>query len=236
EASRAAHGEGRRQPAHPRDRRAPRRGLRGRPLLLSAQGPQVAAVVAVDVAGGHRGRGQAVRPDRRPRAQATPPARRRGAGDLALGGLETVARHAHPGSGDGRIGGADGMRDHCARDGTAAWWTTESVYSATVDLPIGDTSVEIAVRAEVPMSAENYRVHRRGNRYWPTTVRVELDDADLDLLPQTARELAQRLVDAADAADAIDNPDTDTCGHWAPCDCGGASAESHAGKEGPTDA
>lgn len=155
------------------------------------------------------------------------------------GGAGTVEQRFHEESADGsvRMGGLISSLCACRASlppsgGTAAWWTTERVYSATVDLPIGDTSVEISVRAEVPISAENYRVHRRGNRYWPTTVRVELDDADLDLLPQTARELAQRLVDAADAADAIDNPDTDTCGHWAPCDCGGASAESSRGKGG----
>lgn len=103
------------------------------------------------------------------------------------------------------------------REGRASWWTLESIYAASVEIPIGDAAVEIAVRAEVPVRDDNYVVHRHGNRYWPTLIEVEC--ATMTLHPATARELAQKLIDAADVADQIDQPDVDVCGHWAPCAC-----------------
>lgn len=105
------------------------------------------------------------------------------------------------------------------REGEARWWTSERVYSATVAVPMFNESVEIRVDPEVPVSEDNFRVVRRGNRYYPTLINVETPDS-LTLHPDTARELAQRLIAAADAADAIDAQDCDPCGHWAPCDCG----------------
>lgn len=105
------------------------------------------------------------------------------------------------------------------REGKAQWWTQETVFSASVDTVI-DGLIEIVVKPEVPISAENYRVVRRGNRYYPTTIDVEVFGRSFWMHTNTARELAQRLIQAADAADAIDLPDIDACGHWAPCDCG----------------
>jgi hypothetical protein len=105
-----------------------------------------------------------------------------------------------------------------ARKGEAKWWGTEQVYAADVQIPIGNERASISVSAEVPYDAKNFRVERRGNRYWPTLVNVE-SPADMTLHPETARELAQALLAAANAADAIDQADCAPCGHWWPCDC-----------------
>jgi hypothetical protein len=105
------------------------------------------------------------------------------------------------------------------RNGVAAWWSLEQVYAVDVTVPVFNELVEIRVSAEVPMSADNYRVHRRGNRYYPTLVEVECPDK-MTLHACTARTLAKALLDAAEAAERVDDADTDPrCGHWAPCDC-----------------
>lgn len=104
------------------------------------------------------------------------------------------------------------------RPGHASWWSTESVLSLDVKIPIFDESVSIAVDAEVPMSAENFRVQRRGNRYYPTLIHIEAP-ADMTLHACTARDLARALIQAAEAAEKVDDADTAPCGHWSPCDC-----------------
>lgn len=101
-----------------------------------------------------------------------------------------------------------------ARDGPAAWWSSETVFSGEASTLLGDV-YEVSVRAEVPISEDNFRVHRRGNRYYPTLV----DLNGTTLTPENARELALLLLSASDAADTVDKADTDACGHWAPCDC-----------------
>lgn len=105
------------------------------------------------------------------------------------------------------------------REGQARWWTTEPVYSATVAVPIFNESISISASVEVPVDEQNYPVVRRGNRWYPTLIEIEAP-ASIMLHPDTARELGQRLIAAAEAADLADLPDTDTCGHWWPCDCG----------------
>ncbi len=109
------------------------------------------------------------------------------------------------------------------REGRASWWSLRSVYSETVDIPIGREFVEVSVDTEVPISEEDYPVVTKGNRYYPTLVSLGIGRESLTLHGDTARELAQRLIEAADAVDRCDLPDTDTCGHWSPCDCGKAA-------------
>ena len=105
------------------------------------------------------------------------------------------------------------------RDGTAAWWSVESIYGIDVTIPIFDETFSISVKAEVPMSADNYRVHRRGNRYYPTLIDVECPK-DMTLHACTARDLARALIAAAEVAERVDDADVDPrCGHWAPCEC-----------------
>ncbi|MDP3720793.1 MAG: hypothetical protein Q8T13_23775 [Acidobacteriota bacterium] len=109
-----------------------------------------------------------------------------------------------------------------AREGKATWWTKETVFSETAIALVDE--VRVSVQPEVPMSDDNHRVQRRGNRYYPTFVDFEVGRERAILFPDEARKLAQLLVRAADAADLIDHADVDACGHWAPCDCGKVKA------------
>lgn len=105
------------------------------------------------------------------------------------------------------------------RQGRAVWWSSESVLSIDVKIPIFDESVSITVDAEVPMSKDNFRLQRRGNRYYPTLIHIEAPK-DMTLHACTARDLARALIQAAEAAEKVDDADSAPCGHWAPCDCG----------------
>jgi hypothetical protein len=114
------------------------------------------------------------------------------------------------------------------------YWTLENVFSAEVEIYLGNELAEISVDAEVPMRGRE-RQPRRGNRMYPTFIDLDLSMRDapskgfrVTLDAETARDLAMRLLEAATHADLIDLPDVDTCGHWFPCDCqqklaGGAS-------------
>lgn len=113
-------------------------------------------------------------------------------------------------------------KDLPPREGKAGWWTKETVFSEAVNALLDE--ITVTVEPEVPMSAENYRVQRRGNRYYPTFVECEVGREKAMLFPDEARKLAQLLIKAADAAELIDHADADKCGHWAPCDCGKAKA------------
>jgi NTP pyrophosphatase (non-canonical NTP hydrolase) len=110
----------------------------------------------------------------------------------------------------------------------AAHWTMVSVYSREMDL-IGRRDFAVHVETEEPRNEAQERVVRRGNRYYPTTVTIDVGDADVWMHPAEARELAAYLIEAADVADACDLPDGDKCGHWAPCDCEQAVAKDSAG-------
>lgn len=106
------------------------------------------------------------------------------------------------------------------REGEARWWSSETVYEGQWQSSVHQHQAVVKVSAEVPISDENFKVHRRGNRYYPTSVDVDLSlDWLHALFPEEARELAALLIAAADKVDEIDNPDADECGHWFPCDC-----------------
>jgi hypothetical protein len=101
------------------------------------------------------------------------------------------------------------------REGQARWWTTETVYSSDWSSSVFRETAEITVQAEVPVSEDNYVVHRRGNRYYPCSVDLNVSSKDLHFLfPEEARELARMLVEAADKCDEIDLPDCDEAGAW----------------------
>lgn len=118
------------------------------------------------------------------------------------------------------------------RPGEASWWDTTRIYSAEWEASVFRDRAEITVNAERPISSENYIVERRGNRYYPTFVDLDVSDPALHFLfPDEARELARLLIAAADAADAIDKPDQDECGHWWPCDCPKAHSVPADGQE-----
>jgi hypothetical protein len=93
------------------------------------------------------------------------------------------------------------------RDGEATWWSSKLIYEAEWDALVFEPHAEVSVMAEVPISADNYVLHRtRENAYWPCSVAVDLSDPEMHwLFPDEARELARLLIEAADAADAYDN-------------------------------
>ena len=106
------------------------------------------------------------------------------------------------------------------REGEAQWWTSERVFHGHAQASIYEEGFEVQVDAEVPISEDNYKLVRRGNRYYPTLIDFYVDFRDkTTLFPEEARALAKVLANAADAADAIDLPCADSCGHWFPCDC-----------------
>jgi hypothetical protein len=112
----------------------------------------------------------------------------------------------------------------CVRDlepiaGNATWWESEVIWQKVWAEGIyPDAVAEITVAAEVPRDEHGRRVHLRGNRYYPTMVEIDWPDRML-LHPFMARELALKLMAAAGAAEAGDEPCEDACGHWWPCEC-----------------
>lgn len=103
----------------------------------------------------------------------------------------------------------------------ATWWESETVHhevfvSSFATTVLGDT-VEITVTSEVPRNHAGRRCVMRGNRYYPTMMRVEGEAGELH--GGDAREFAAALLRAADKVDEIDGPCEDFCGHWFPCDC-----------------
>jgi hypothetical protein len=106
--------------------------------------------------------------------------------------------------------------------GAAVVWGDETL--ATFEWSDCGTRRVIQVVTEVPKDADGGVLPRRGNRWYPSMLRVatggpEYDPPTMLLMPEDARELAAQLIAAADTADRVDKPDTDPCGHWAPCSC-----------------
>lgn len=111
------------------------------------------------------------------------------------------------------------VRDLPAIEGHATWWETEIVWSKVwTDSIYPDSAVEMQVETEVPRDENGRRVHMRGNRYYPTMVDVELP-SKLLMHPFQARDLALKLMAAAQVCEDIDEPCSDKCGHWYPCNC-----------------
>lgn len=96
------------------------------------------------------------------------------------------------------------VADLPAIDGTATWWSSESIYSTVVMVPIGNECCEISADCEIPLNDAGRRLHRTGeNAYYPPLVKV-LGLADATLHSDTAREIAAALLAAADACDKAD--------------------------------
>lgn len=143
-------------------------------------------------------------------------------------GTGKIAYHHELRDPDGRVVGKSSGWNPCScrtgeepRAGEAATWSTETPYAAAWQSEVGQDSIEVSVAAEVPYSTDVHRLHRHGNRYYPTTIDVLCESREMTFLfPEEVRRLAAILIAAADAAERIDKPDQAACGHWAPCDCG----------------
>jgi hypothetical protein len=103
-------------------------------------------------------------------------------------------------------------------------WTTETIAEVPVETMV--ERVSIRVLSEIPMTQNGGVLPRKGNRYYPTMVELWLGWHHTDGSPETntmliedARAIGRALLDAADKAEAVDRPDMDVCGHWAPCNC-----------------
>lgn len=99
--------------------------------------------------------------------------------------------------------------------GRARWWDTVSVYEDEFETAVLRHNVSVSVCGERPISAENYIVEKRGNRYYPTTINIDASENWIHWLsPEEARKIAAMLTAAADAADAYDEPDVNEDGTW----------------------
>jgi hypothetical protein len=94
------------------------------------------------------------------------------------------------------------------RDGEASWWSTRKETVAQLQFDMFDEQAVVSLDVEVPISDDNYIVHRRGdNVYYPVSVRLHVTSRELNwLFPHEARALAAALVKAADRAEELDGP------------------------------
>jgi hypothetical protein len=155
----------------------------------------------------------------------TPPAdcgRCNGTGKLRYEEEHLPVQHADGTIVEGRTSGTRPCR--CVRDlpaieGDASWWNSEVVWESVFNDSIGlDEVVEISVCSEVPRREDGRRVQMLGNRCYPTMVELHLP-SEMLMHPFQLRDLALKLLAAVAAAEAIDDPCQDACGHWFPCDC-----------------
>lgn len=137
------------------------------------------------------------------------------------GTLRTHEDHlGHDGSVIGHTSGTRAcpcVRDLPAIDGHATWWELEVVWEKTIRVGYDDV-FEVVVTSEVPRMDDGQRVHRKGNRYWPTMIDTH-GEVGRSHTADTLREVSAALLAAALAAESIDEPCQDSCGHWSPCDC-----------------
>ena len=94
------------------------------------------------------------------------------------------------------------------RDGEAFWWSSRKETVAQLQFDMFDEQAVVSLDVEVPISDDNYIVHRRGdNVYYPVSVLLHVTSQELNwLFPHEARALAAALVKAADRAEELDGP------------------------------
>lgn len=105
-------------------------------------------------------------------------------------------------------------------------WESETIKEGTVKTAIPNDGPYLQVVSEFPVTKEGERLPRYGNRYYPTMVRVSWGDLTAGgeeathlLLIEDAQAIGEALIKAAQIAKEVDDADSDTCGHWAPCTC-----------------
>lgn len=88
----------------------------------------------------------------------------------------------------------------------AGWWTLDKLMAEHFVVPIFNDVLTVDVSTEVPRRADGRRCLRTlENCYWPTLIEVE-GPAKMTLHADTARELGELLIRAADIADKADVP------------------------------
>lgn len=94
------------------------------------------------------------------------------------------------------------------RDGDARWWSSRDEPIGQLQFVMFNEQAVVLLSVEVPVSEDNYIVHRRGdNVYHPVSVQLHVTSDELNwLFPDEARALAAALVKAADRAEELDGP------------------------------
>lgn len=108
------------------------------------------------------------------------------------------------------MGGHSTRACPCVRDlppiaGHARWWELETLYRTVVDAFIYDISIDVTAECEVPRDERGRRVFRTAeNAYYPPLVEMLVEDQNVTMHSETARELGLALIAAADACDCRD--------------------------------
>lgn len=90
------------------------------------------------------------------------------------------------------------------RHGKAQWWSCETIEGGTLDLNLGE--VVVTFSREVPISEDNYLVHRtEENCCYRVTADVQIDLGPVGT-SATLREVAAFLLKMADKCDELDAP------------------------------
>ena len=87
------------------------------------------------------------------------------------------------------------------RVGNARWWTSETTWGETIDVPTLPGELSVSITTEVPISDDNYPLIRdEENFYWPSLIQVN----DRSMIADDARAIAALLIRAAEEAERID--------------------------------
>lgn len=97
------------------------------------------------------------------------------------------------------------------RYGEARWWSLECMGELEHKSMTGQHEFTATIKRELPMSADNYRLHRTAeNIYWPTMADIEGDISSGSWTSDMLRDLATWLNQVADEVDRTDAPETPT--------------------------
>lgn len=92
------------------------------------------------------------------------------------------------------------------RHGKARWWQCETVYSESMTTCDGFGQVNVTISREVPISEDNYRLHRTvENAYFSCTPTVEIESGPA-LTSGALRDIAAFLIRMAAKTDELDQP------------------------------
>lgn len=85
------------------------------------------------------------------------------------------------------------------------YWETETREQHEIDpAKAPGLFLTLALETERPMR-DGKPIERKGNRGYPSFVRIDTEDDSFTVLSTTAREIARKLFAVADAADKLDD-------------------------------